>query len=376
MLIVLQQASPHLSLLCIADYPAIVSFAYAEDTPDPSTVPVQLQESPGLSDTAAEPAEQEPPQKPIDEEETPFWALPPKEERYVDVVQRDISERLLASAEWLDSFFQDKRFMREENHSYLQVRTDFFTEEGIEEPVLTPSFNLQLRLPELERLGRRISLIFESGPGTTPDGAPVPGSNIGAQVSPDQSRTTSAALLFRLSKTSTQSFSVRTGTLLNLDQSLLFISPRYRLLIPLTKWNFRFTQDVIYRTGTAWQPRTEWETETLFDLERKLPYDLFFRSYLDGIWVKNSDDYIYNIGFSLLEPFDPTHAVWYGWNNRFLTKPNFDLNEILLTIQYRQSFWREWLFYAVGPQYRFPRDRDFQATPGILFRLEMYFGHI
>lgn len=381
MLMVLQQHAAHLSLIRIVDYPAIVSVAYAEDNSDPPTVPVPQQESPELSDTPAEPAGQQVPQKSIDEKEK----LPPDKPAesevgwgmgYVDRVQGGISQRVLASAEWLDSFFVDTRFVREENHSYLQLRYDLFTEKSIEETSLTPSFNLQLRLPELERLGRRISLVFESGPGATPDGAPVPASNTGAQVLPAQNRPTSAALHFLLGTTATQSFIIRTGALLNIDQSLFFISPRYRLLIPLNSWNFRFTQDVIYRTGTAWQPKTEWETETLFDLERKLPNDLFFRSYLDAIWLRNTDDYIYNIGCSLLEPLDSTRALSYGWNNRFLANPDLDLDEIRLSVQYRQSFWREWLFYEVIPQYRFPRERNFEATPGILFRLEMYFGHI
>lgn len=377
MLMVFQQPAANLSLLRIADYPAIASFAHAEDNPDPTTVPVPQQESPEFSDTAAEQAQQQAPQQPIDEEETPFWALPPKApEGYVDMVQRDISHRVLASAEWLDSFFVDTRFVREENHSYLQLRYDLFTEKSSVETSLTPSFNLQLRLPELERLGRRISLVFESGPGEVPSGAQAPASNVGAQVLPAQKRPTSAALHFLLGKTATQSIIIRTGAQLNIDQSLLFISPRYRLLVPLNTWNFRLTQDVIYRTGSAWQPKTEWETETLFDLERKLPHDLFFRSYLDAIWLRNTDDYIYNIGCSLLEPLDSKRALSYGWNNRFLANPDFDLDEIRLSVQYRQSFWREWLFYEVIPQYRFPRDRNFDATPGILFRLEMYFGHI
>lgn len=377
MLIFFQQLGMQPLPLLTACYPAIVSFAYAEDNPNHSTVPVPQQESPEFSDTAAEQAEQQAPQQPIDEEETPFWALPPKApDGYVDMVQRDISHRVLASAEWLDSFFVDTRFVREENHSYLQLRYDLFTEKSSMETSLTPSFNLQLRMPEMERLGRRISLVFESGPGELPSGAQAPVSNVGAQVLPAQKRPTSAALHFLLGKTATQSIIIRTGAQLNIDQSLLFISPRYRLFLPLNSWNFRLTQDVIYRTGNAWQPKTEWETETLFDLERKLPHDLFLRSYLDIVWLRNTDDYIYNIGCSLLEPLDSKRALSYGWNNRFLANPELDLDEIRLSVQYRQAFWREWLFYEVIPQYRFPRDRNFDATPGILFRLEMYFGHI
>lgn len=228
----------------------------------------------------------------------------------------------------------------------------------------------------MERLGERINLVLESEPAVAPKGAPVLTRTSGAQVLPAKKPNTAAALHINIKTTPEQSFIIRTGGLLSLDQSLLFISPRYRLLVPLNKkWNFRFTEDVIYRTGTEWQPKTEWETESLFDFERKLPKDLLFRSSINGIWLKNTDEYFYNLGFSLRQPFGLSHAVSYGWNNSFVPRPSFLLDEITLNIQYRHKVWREWLFFEVIPQCRFPRDRDFRSTPGILLRLESYFGY-
>jgi len=34
------------------------------------------------------------------------------------------------------------------------------------------------------------------------------------------------------------------------------------------------------------------------------------------------------------------------------------------------------MFLELAPQVRFPRDRGFAYTPGILFRIEMVFGNI
>ena len=369
MAIVLQQplAASFLDLFigkaCI-DYKTSMSLAWAEDIP----VPQQ------------EPAVQQAPQKPIDEK-TPPADSPSKpavygpERGYVDEVQGDISRGILASAEWLDSFFEDKRAKRESNHSYLEVGYDIFTEDSTEQTVEIPSFNMQVRLPKLERLGEWVNLVFESEAAAVPKGAPVPVRKSGAQVLPAKNRSTAAALHIKIKTTSEQSFIIRTGGLLNIDQSLLFISPRYRLLIPLKKWDFRFTQDVIYRTGTQWQPKTEWETESLFDLERKLPYDLLFRSSIGGIWLKNTDEYFYTLGFSVRQPFGLSHAVSYGWSNTFVPRPSFVLEDIVLNVQYRHSVWRKWLFFEVVPQCRFPRDRDFRSTPGILLRLESYFGY-
>lgn len=358
-----------------SDDRAIMSIAWAEDEPLPQPDPIQNQESQQFPDSVGAPAGQQVPATSIDENNPTVQdsssnpqEIAPKV-GYVDLVQAGISRRVLATAQWLDSFFADKRTTREINQSYLQLRYDIFVEDGTEQTIQMPSLNFQLRLPELERLGRKVNLVFESEPAAAPDGAPSPISNTGAQVRPAETRSTSAALHFLVGKTAEQSFIIRTGSQFNMEQSALFIAPRYRLLIPLKTWDFRFTQDVIYRTDTQWQ------TETLFDLERKLPHDLFFRSFIDGIWQRSTDDYFYTLGFSLLQPIDPTNAVLYGWSNSFTTKPSLELSQVNLSIQYRHSIWRKWLFFEVIPQCRFPRSRDFSFTPGILFRFEMYFGH-
>jgi hypothetical protein len=62
------------------------------------------------------------------------------------------------------------------------------------------------------------------------------------------------------------------------------------------------------------------------------------------------------------------------WSNSYQTRPIHELTQVALSVAYRHSFWREWLFYEIAPQVRFPRDRNFDVTPGILFRIEMFFG--
>jgi hypothetical protein len=37
---------------------------------------------------------------------------------------------------------------------------------------------------------------------------------------------------------------------------------------------------------------------------------------------------------------------------------------------------RKWLFFEIVPQLSFPRERDFEAVPGILLRIEGIFGYL
>jgi hypothetical protein len=288
-------------------------------------------------------------------------------QKVVDTVHEHISRSLLASAEWLDSFFEDKRTTSEANRSYIRFRYDIFREVNSFRTEHVPSFSLHLRLPQLER---KVNLEFESEPLVTSRGTPPLLRNTGAQVTPNQEENISAALQYFFRRTTEESMYIRTGVKFRMGPPAPFIGPRYRKLIHLDKWDLRYTQEVLYRTDT------EWEVESLFDLERKLPYDLFFRSFIDGVWHKDAKGYFYNIGCTLFQPFDATNALLYGWTNSFATSPTHELKEVNLSVSYRRSFWRQWLFFELIPQIRFPRETHFKATPGILLRLEMFMGDV
>jgi hypothetical protein len=97
---------------------------------------------------------------------------------------------------------------------------------------------------------------------------------------------------------------------------------------------------------------------------------------LEGIWSENVFGYPYALSFLLRQPLDGNRAVQYEWVNSFQTYPTNELTEELLVFRYRQRFLRNWLFLEIAPQYRFPRERSFEATPGITFKIEMVFGDI
>lgn len=138
--------------------------------------------------------------------------------------------------------------------------------------------------------------------------------------------------------------------------------------MPLETWGVRFTQEAVYRTDTQWQ------AESIVDFERPLPHNLFFRTGVDGLWMANTDGYFYTLGCSLRHAISSTHALEYAWSNSFQTRPSYILTEVAFRVTYRHDIWRKWLFFEVTPQVRYPADRNFVATPGILFRFEMFFG--
>jgi hypothetical protein len=285
---------------------------------------------------------------------------------FVDVLHRMISQRLLSSANWLDSFFGDERYLLEQNRSYVRLRYDVFQEEK-SNAVYRPEFDLRLVLPQLQK---RTHLVFSAEPTQTPSDTGTVVAPPGERIATSEERKVTTALQYFVRSTRKESFIVRTGVQLSNMKPDVFIAPRYRSLIPLNSWDFRFTQEVRYST------KTDWKSDTILDLERPLAPRFFFRSTIQGLWYSNTNGYFYNLIFSLRHAFDATHAMDYEWIHIFQTRPVNELAEIDFRIRYRQRFLRNWLFFEVAPQIRLPRTADFDILPGILFRIEAYFGGI
>lgn len=286
----------------------------------------------------------------------------------VDELYGDISRGFLSSAVWLDSFFGDERYQAEVNQSYFKLRFDAFREGSGGMDYLKPNFELRLVLPQLRQKTR---LVISGDPNMDIDttksqpAVPAPGTQL-----QQSTRRVTTALQYVPVETTRSNFSIRAGVKLHAGEIAILAGPRYRYLIPLDPWELRFTQEVIWSSDMRWQSRTR------FDLERPLPYDLFFRSSLEGLWSENVFGYPYALSFILRKPLDSNRALQYEWVNSFQTWPTNLLVEELFVFRFRQRFWRDWMFLEIAPQVRFPRDSGFTYTPGILFRIEMVFGNI
>lgn len=357
---VMMPSKPYLLILTMAITFCQLPVWAAEDMPSPPAD--QQQDIMTLPTSSPEPASEEIEVPPIGAIEEPEKI--DESPGIVDRVHEGLSNGLMSTASWLDSFFGDERYVAESKRSYVRLIYDAFQEDR-SELLLRPAVDLRLILPQLEK---KAHIVFSAEPTESSKDAGTPVTVSGEQSAVAEERNFTAALEYFFRSVPRESFIIRTGAQITDGQPVVFVSPRYRSLTPLDQWDFRFTQEATYRTDTAWQ------TDTRFDLERKLPGDLFFRASIDGAWYENRDGYFPNLVFSLRQAIDVSHAVDYEWVNNFQTRPINELTEVALRLRYRHSFWRQWLFGEVAPQIRFPREMNFEGIPGILFRLEMFIG--
>jgi len=283
----------------------------------------------------------------------------------IDRAHRGVSTGVLATARWLDEFFADPRVESEESKSRVKVRFSLFAEEG-EAFDYDVRAGVRIDLPILEE---RLQLLIAGDPEDDNDFRAITGREGAPPELANDDENFSIALRYFLKRTAKQNVSLRSGIRFRNSLPHLYLEPRFRLSVPLDDWLFRFTQRIIGITdGTV-------RAKTSFDFERELQHDLFFRATAEGTWDKDEHGYAYSLGPSIFQRLSPRRVLVYGWSNAFVTHPNHRLEAVTLSVRYRQRIYRDWLYYEVIPQLAFPREENFDVTPGIMLRLEMVFGH-
>ena len=102
----------------------------------------ELQTAPTSSSPALKPPESGPGTQ-QELQTAPTGSSPPKPEEnrqettFVDVLHGKMSERLLTTAAWMDSFFRDENYVKEVNQSYVRFRYDMFKEERFPRDIKT-----------------------------------------------------------------------------------------------------------------------------------------------------------------------------------------------------------------------------------------------
>ena len=283
----------------------------------------------------------------------------------VDTAHYHISNTLLSSAEWLDAFFDDERYKSEVNESRLKLsfESSVINGEGVNFDANT---HLKIVLPEMEnRLSFEIS-------GDTDDEIRDDRSSDRALDKTIKDETDrgglTAGFRYLLAAKERYNIHIKSGARIRGLKPVVYIGPRYRQTWDLENWALRFTQRLRWYSDEGFESRSRW------DLERPVFGDYFFRTTTEIKWYEVENGLFYDLDFSLSHAIDGRSAIEFQWNNRFRTRPHDQLSTTVFRLRYRRRVWRDWLSFEVAPQIAYPRDRDYNVTPGILFRFNMVFG--
>ncbi len=286
------------------------------------------------------------------------------EELAIDKANDRIKDSALSTVDSLDSFFYDERIENEEKKSNIRIRLSSFTEEK-EGTEFSADVRLRLVLPGFNKKFR----LFVSG--DPDDGIDIDNTSEDdareSFESTDEENVT-ISLWYAFKDTARRNISLQNGLRFRSGSAVFFTGPRFRRTIPLATWTLRGTQTLRWFTDEGW------ESKTRLNIERQLNERFFLRATTRGSWYENTNGFFYRFQIYLFQTLSRRRALRYEWINYFETRPNNRLHKVKLRVRYRQSIWRNRLFVEVVPQCSFPKDRNFEFVPGIMFRLEMFFG--
>ena len=284
-------------------------------------------------------------------------------EATLDSYQQKGSEILLTATEWVDSFFDDPRYLAEENRTRLKVKLGLGYSKHYELETYS-ALDLRLSLPNLENK-TNVFLSLNDDSDFDSDSAPIGGAD---DRRTDNEGSLTAGIQHFLVMGEKYNLSTEVGVSLD----YVYGGVRYRHLHPLfnDEWSGRLTNRLRYYTDDGW------ENKTSYDIERFLGERFFTRSTLTAVFAESEEGVPFSVVGRLYQVLDIDSALSYNVGAYFDTEPEAEVSDIQFILRYRQRFYRDWLVFEVAPSITFPAEYYHEFNPGLLTKFEFDFGYL
>ena len=282
-----------------------------------------------------------------------------KTEQKIDQAQQKGSQLITGAAQWLDSFFNDPRYVREENKSRAKISMKLGYSK-FDDFEYRPAIRLRLNFPGLEKKAK----LYLSANGSEDF-------DIDSNPILDTSKTRDEELTGGVRYYAKKSKRYNISTNFGFSTSYVYAGIRYRYLHPFfsSRWKGRLTNRLRYYSDDGWENRAA------YDVERYLGDRYFFRTTFSGVLSEEVDGVPFSGIARLYQVLSIDRALLYDFGTYFETRPEFEVSDIQFKLRYRQRLYRDWLVLEVAPQVTFPEEQDYEIDPGIVIKLEMDFGY-
>jgi hypothetical protein len=282
------------------------------------------------------------------------------EQEWFDKVHQSASTTILDTSRWIDDFFALRQFIDEENKSRVRLRltATYYEDEDFE---LKPRVYVRIHLP---KVSEKMHLLFYASEDEKPEVDTDRTESVVTESSDDKEA--AAALQYFLKETEKYNISFTGGA----SFDYLYGGLRYRIEKDIGSWKGRFITKLRYYTDDGW------ENLNTLDIDHAFSKSWFLRATAQLDWYEEEDDIPMALMLRLYQFFGPEQVLSYEWENHFARVQNGDLTDLWLVLRYRQTFLRDWLIVELSPRVNFPEDKDWEATFGFLFRIEMNFGFL
>lgn len=286
--------------------------------------------------------------------------LSPEREKTLDNSQVEASALLIKTASWIDSFFDDGRYIAEDNESRatLKLSMGYSKNDDFE---VKPRASIRMKLP---KLSGRAQLIVSASDDSDFDVENDPGGDRPGNDN-DEDTDITAALRFFLKESEKYNITFDSGASWN----YLFAGIRFRAINDFGDWLGRFTNRL------RWYTDDGLENRATYDLETPFGDPFFFRATTSVKWYEETDGLPHSQFLRLYHVLGSLEAVSYEVGFHFDTDPSYKMTDTEFILKYRQRFYRDWLVLEISPRVSFPEDHDRDPNPGIIFKFEAAIGY-
>lgn len=275
---------------------------------------------------------------------------------WLDDMHKSISDSVNDSAQWFDDFFANLN-SSEDQKALGEVRLRLGWEPRSRElDEFEARLKLRVKLPNLKD---KVDLIFS-------DYDDIPDDKVRAGRESDLGRRDDFTLALRFKPKPDSGLSHRIGTGRRFQY---FVRSRYRNNFDISeKFEIRYDASIYYYNRDKFGS----DFGLIFD------YDIGRQSLLrfnNRFYFRDkTDDWLWQHSWQAFHQLNDRSALIYGYYIEGLSRPDYRLEESLLSIKLRRQAHKEWLFYDIEPFILWRRDESFSASFGIALRLEGYFG--
>jgi hypothetical protein len=284
---------------------------------------------------------------------------------FIDTVQDSASSHLASLARRVDAFFDDSEYAEEEADARVSVEQSIIVYRHLD-----PEYRTRVRASVvLPNLSRRLRLSFEGNEESSA------GSFV-SDVVEDLLESTKEALddpSLRLQYLFLQrpDLNLRLSGGVRLSETAFYAGPRIKLRAGIgAGWDAQITQRAYWYTTDNLKAKSELRLDHLLG-KRNL-----FRQAVRVDWDEERhalEGFRQTVTSSIAQPLKASSALRYAWSSVYRTRPDPRWTSTTLSIAYRQSVWRKWIFVEVAPFVIWEQDYDWETNPGVALSLSTVF---
>lgn len=302
------------------------------------------------------------------EDELPYFEIEGNfRPHLVDRMHTGLERTLDSYASYFDNFFGDERANEEAADTEIRLIGSFDYHEisGFE---FTPRIKARINLPRAER---RLNLLIdtESNDTSSLEDLTPPGSG------QDITRKDETTVALQLVQKSTTRLGINHRVGVSVTDGEL--NPKAKSQVRFT-WEMserdllRFTQSVFWENVDGFGQESRFDFEHL--LHRGQPdTSSLFRATIRGLYSETSDGYEWSLPVEVFNALPNQRAYSYGGGISGVTDSDDGITNAWIFYRYRQSIWRDWLFFDVTPWVEWPKSTGRNTITLVNFSLEMVF---